>query len=232
MLKRMMAMFVLVSAVGSALPRQAVASDSFSGRITNFTATSVSVRGPEVLTVTLDSRTIFTKLITQKPWQEDTRLNARSLSVGRLVVVHVRDEDPAIARWVQIATDMPSTAAAAPSSASFAPIAAAPVAQVSKSSDLLTAKEVRELIANAKTPADHVRLQKHYLASAARYDAEAAEHTAEAAAYRKNPSFMDSKHPGNPGTASHCDRFAELSRAAAKEARDLAAAHEQMAAAK
>jgi hypothetical protein len=231
MMKRMLAMLVVVAAVGIAVPRQAVASDSFSGRITNYTATSVSVRGQEFLTVAIDSRTIFTKLITQKPWQEDTRLNARALSVGRLVVVHVRDEDPGLARWVQIATDMPSTAAA-PSSASFAPIAAAPVAQAFKSSDLLTAKEARELIANAKTPADHLKLQKHFLAVAAKYDAEAADHTAEAAAYRKNPSFMDSKHPGSPGTAAHCDRFAELSREAAKEARDLASAHEPMAAAK
>jgi hypothetical protein len=231
MMKRMLAMLVVVSAVGIALPRQAVASDSFSGRITNYTATSVSVRGPEVLTVAIDSRTIFTKLITQKPWQEDTRLNARALSVGRLVVVHVRDEDPGVARWVQIATDMPSTAAA-PSSASFAPIAATPVAQALKSSDLLTAKEVRELIANAKTPAEHLKLQKHYLALAAKYEVEANDHVTEAQAYRKNPSFLDSKHPLAPGTASHCDRFAELSRAAAKEARDLAAAHEQMAATK
>ena len=35
-----------------------------------------------------------------------------------------------------------------------------------------------------------------------------------------------------PGTATHCDRFAALDREAAKEARDLASAHEHMAAAK
>jgi hypothetical protein len=232
MMKRMLAVFVVVSAIGIAFPNQAIASRSFKGRISTFNGASLSVKGNEVVTVALDSRTIFTKLITQKPWQEDTRLNARALSVGRLVVVHVRDEDPSVARWVQIATDIPSTAAAAPSSAFFAPAPARPAAQASASSDLLTPKAVSELIATAKTPADHVKLQKHFLALAAKYDAEAADHTAEAAAYRKNPSFMDSKHPIGPGTASHCDRFAELSREEAKEARALASAHERMAAAK
>ena len=102
----------------------------------------------------------------------------------------------------------------------------------STSSDLLTSTQVRELIATARTPADHVTLQKHFLAVAAQYDVDATEHAAEAEAYRNNPSFMDSKHPGNPGTATHCDRFAELDREAAKEARDLASAHEHMATAK
>jgi hypothetical protein len=105
-------------------------------------------------------------------------------------------------------------------------------APASKSSDLLTPTQVRELIATAKTPADHVKLQNHFLAVAAKYDVDATEHAAEAQAYRQNPSFMDSKHPDNPGTATHCDRFAELDREAAKEARELASAHEQMATAR
>jgi hypothetical protein len=33
----------------------------------------------------------------------------------------------------------------------------------------------------------------------------------------------------NPGTAAHCDRFVELDREAAKEARLLASEHEHMA---
>ncbi len=102
-------------------------------------------------------------------------------------------------------------------------------APASTSSDLLTSTQVRELIATARTPADHVKLQNHFLAVAAQYDVDATEHAAEAQAYRQNPSFMDSKHPGNAGTAAHCDRFAELDREAAKEARELASTHEQMA---
>lgn len=101
-----------------------------------------------------------------------------------------------------------------------------------KSSDLLTSTQVKALIATANTPADHTKLQKHFLAVAAKYEANATEHAAEAQAYRKNPSFMESKHPSGPATAAHCDRFAQLHREAAKEARDLASAHEHMAAAK
>jgi hypothetical protein len=60
-------------------------------------------------------------------------------------------------------------------------------AQTTKSSDLLTSKQVKELVTNAKTPADHVKLQKHFLALAAKYEAEAADHVELAGAYRKNP---------------------------------------------
>jgi hypothetical protein len=102
----------------------------------------------------------------------------------------------------------------------------------SKSSDLLTSKQVKELIATAKTPAEHVKLQKHFLALAAKYEVDATEHAAEAQAYRKNPTFMETKNPAAVGTIGHCDRFAELNREAAKEARDLASVHEHMAAAK
>ena len=109
---------------------------------------------------------------------------------------------------------------------------AATAAQARKSTDLLTSKQVKELVATAKTPADHLKLSKHFTALAAKYEAQANEHAAEAQAYRKNPTFMDSKNPGGPGTAAHCDRFAELTLQAAKEARELASAHEHMAAAK
>jgi len=120
-------------------------------------------------------------------------------------------------------------AAVTPSSASSAQAPAVPPAS---KSDLLTAKQVRTLIATATTPADHLKLQKHFLALAARYEADANEHAADAAAYRKNPNFAESKNPAGPGTAAHCDRFAELDRQSAKESRDLAAAHEHMAMAK
>ena len=97
MLKRMLLLLVLVSAVGIALPSKAVASKSVVGRITGYSATSLSVRDREVFTATLDSRTTYTKLITQKPWQEDTRLSAEALRVGRFVAVHVRKDNPNVA---------------------------------------------------------------------------------------------------------------------------------------
>jgi hypothetical protein len=234
MLNRMLLMLVLVSAVGIVLPSKAgAASRDIVGRVTDYNGTSLSVRDREVLTVTLDSRTTYTKLITQKPWQEDTRLSARALSVGRFVAVHVRTDDPTVAEWVQIATDRRTVAlAAAPSSALSAATPSPLAAPTSNSGDLLTSKQVTELIATANTAADHVKLQAHFLALAAKRDADANAHAAEAQAYRKNPSFMESKNPVGPGTATHCDRFAELDREAAKEARDLASSHGYMAAAK
>ena len=111
-------------------------------------------------------------------------------------------------------------------------VVAASAAQARKSTDLLTSKQVQELVATANTPADHLKLSKHFAALAAKYEADANEHEAEAQAYHKNPTFMESKNPSGPGTAAHCERFAELARQAAKEARDLASAHEHMAAAK
>ena len=94
---------------------------------------------------------------------------------------------------------------------------AAAAAQARKSTDLLTSTQVKELVAAAKTPADHLKLSKHFTALAAKYEDQANEHEAD---------------PSGPGTAAHCDRFAELTRQAAKEARELASAHEHMAAAK
>jgi len=114
MLNRMRLVLVLVSAVGIVLPSKAgAASKDIVGRITDYNGTSLSLRDKEVLTVTLDRRTTYTKLITQKPWQEDTRLSARALGVGRFVAVHVRTDDPTVAEWVQIATDRRPVALAA-----------------------------------------------------------------------------------------------------------------------
>ena len=156
-MKRMLLLLVLVSVVGIALPPKAVASKTIVGRITGYSATSLSVRDKEILTVTLDDRTTYTKLITQKPWQEDTRLSAAALGTGRFVAVHVRKDNPSVADWVQIATDMRSVAgAAAPTPAFFAPQAgaSAPTASKPRSSDLLTSKEVAAM---HKQPAELTR---------------------------------------------------------------------------
>ena len=100
----------------------------------------------------------------------------------------------------------------------------------SKSKDLLPSKQVQELVANAKTPADHTKLQKHFLALAAQYDGEVAEHAALAQAYRK--PHVGRLMPGSyPGKAEHCDRLTQTLRDAAKEVRELAAEHGQMASA-
>ena len=98
-----------------------------------------------------------------------------------------------------------------------------------KSSDLLPAKQVRQLVATATTPADHTALAKHFAALAEKYEADTAAHRALAAAYRKRPTASETKRPGTPDTAAHCERFATSAANAAQEARELAAAHERMA---
>lgn len=100
---------------------------------------------------------------------------------------------------------------------------------VAKSPDLLAASEVRALVANAKTPADHLRLSRHFSALAEKYTTDASEHKALAAVYRKAPTASETKRPMAPDTAAHCDRFARLASEAASEARDMAKAHERMA---
>jgi hypothetical protein len=110
-----------------------------------------------------------------------------------------------------------------------APGSAATAAPVLQAGDILSEKALTDLIANAKTPADHKKIARHYTAYAAKNDADAAEHVAEAKAYRKAPTASESKRPAGPDTAVHCDRLADLSREIAKTARELARYHEGMA---
>jgi hypothetical protein len=93
----------------------------------------------------------------------------------------------------------------------------------------LKSSEVKALVANANTPADHMKLAHHYAAMAVKHDAEAQEHEVLAAEYTKNAQLGASKHPMAPNTAEHCKFFAEHCRNAAKEMRAMAAAHEEMA---
>ncbi len=105
-MKRVLLFVVLVLMIGIALPHKVNAGRGATGRVTHVTATSISVQDNEVVTFSLDSRTHYSKWITQKPWQEDTRLTAASLRTGGLVAVHPRSDDASVADWVQIATDL------------------------------------------------------------------------------------------------------------------------------
>ena len=104
-MKRILFTASVVVALVFALEANA-ASKTTLGRVTSYNATSISVLDKEVVTFGLDEHTTYTKLVTQKPWQESTRLDASALAPDRLVVVHVRGNDPHMADWVQIATDM------------------------------------------------------------------------------------------------------------------------------
>lgn len=98
-----------------------------------------------------------------------------------------------------------------------------------ESSDRLTKKEVKALVATAKTPEDHLKLARHFRQQADTLEAEAKEHDELALEYRKNPSPMAMKMPMSGRSAEHCEYFARSAREAAKAARELAASHEEMA---
>jgi hypothetical protein len=54
---------------------------------------------------------------------------------------------------------------------------------------------VKALVVAAKTPADHMKLARHYAAIAEKHEADATEHEALAAEYTRNPRIGSSKHP-------------------------------------
>lgn len=117
-------------------------------------------------------------------------------------------------------------AAGAPKTDSMAPMThgAMPMAEP-RFPDLLVAAKVQELIATAKTSADHMQLGKHFAAEAARYTADANRHAAMAAGYR------GANQRGNlEAAASHCDRLVQQIRDAATAARELGKYHEGLAA--
>ena len=91
--------------------------------------------------------------------------------------------------------------------------AAAVAAQ--QSSDLLTASQVRQLIASAQ-PADHAQLRAHFEALSAKYTADAARHTAMARS-AGNPNRQSGGDP-----AGHHNRLAALAKDSAGITRELA----------
>lgn len=93
----------------------------------------------------------------------------------------------------------------------------------------LSSAQVKKLTATAKTPADHMKLAKHYEAVAAKHEADAKEHEALAEQYSRNPTGHEQKHPMSGQTAGHCKLYAEHCRKAAEAARQMAAAHTGMA---
>ncbi len=94
---------------------------------------------------------------------------------------------------------------------------------------LLGKKQLADLVASAKTAADHRKLAAHYRAVAAKHEAEATEHAELAAKYKSNPTISDMKRPNAPDTASQWLAYAEHCRKAAKTMSEMAAMHEEMA---
>lgn len=92
----------------------------------------------------------------------------------------------------------------------------------------LSKKEVKALIASAKTKQDHLKLAEFYKTEVARLQAEATDHDEMAEMYRKNPTPMAIKHPEAIGEG-HCKEIARRFRESASKAQELASMHEEMA---
>jgi len=93
----------------------------------------------------------------------------------------------------------------------------------------LTHKQLKALIASAKTQGDHQRLGDYRRQEAKRLAAKAKEHEEMATEYENQPALNESKNPGMNQGAIHCRKFAKLDQQEAEEAEALAKLHEQMA---
>lgn len=93
----------------------------------------------------------------------------------------------------------------------------------------ISKRALKEMIAGAKTAADHKAIADYYYAEAAKASAKADEHEQMAAWYRKAGDGVK-KIPYTPGTIDHCERLVKSYKATADELTALAKEHEAMAA--
>lgn len=102
------------------------------------------------------------------------------------------------------------------------------VARADEPSVRMNKKQVKSLIANARTPGDHMRLAAYYRDEATRLKAQQKEHEKEAAEYYKDPA----RHPipKYPTMGQHCRDLAYYYGKGADSALALASSHERMAA--
>ena len=96
-------------------------------------------------------------------------------------------------------------------------------------SSRLSKKELKVLIATARTPAEHRRIATYYQQQASELRGKAKEHEETAAMYQKQPLPYEGKYSYGTVGFSHCRRFADLFAEQAKEAEALASLHEDMA---
>jgi hypothetical protein len=98
-----------------------------------------------------------------------------------------------------------------------------------KNGPAITAKEVKALIATAKTAKEHQRIALYFNQQADQFEVDAKDHDEMMEAYRKNPTTRAEKTPGGVGTIEHCEFLAKSDREMAKASREMAATHEEMA---
>lgn len=93
----------------------------------------------------------------------------------------------------------------------------------------LSPQQLKDLIANPKTKADHELVAQYYDEQAWNYEAGAKLHGELAAFYKRHPERSLSKRPGSPGTYEHCDKLSKELQMAAEDARGLAAEQRDLA---
>src|SRR5438093_676269 len=93
----------------------------------------------------------------------------------------------------------------------------------------ISKRALKEMIAGAKTAADHKAIADYYYTEAVKARAKADEHDQMAAWYRKAGEGVK-KIPYTPGTIDHCERLVKTYKAAEDELTALAKEHEAMAA--
>jgi hypothetical protein len=230
MLKKITTLAVFAAAFGTAVAT--AHADTIAGRVTSFTPTSIAVFDKEVVTVAMNGDTKFTRLINAKPWQADTALTLNAVSVGRYVIVHA---DWGIANWVQVDMDRPlfveygfttfTPIAAVPPAfmteaarhrAEAATLRAAPNASESKRPGSPGTAAHCDRIAARLDKAAGVTAPADVTANPPPAERESAVHRAEARARRAAPNASESKRPGSPDTALHCDRLADALEKAGK----------------
>jgi hypothetical protein len=93
---------------------------------------------------------------------------------------------------------------------------------------VVSRKELKNLIAHAETKADHERIAQYFDAEAAKYEEQAKQHADLAQSYKQTDPGS-TKYPGSMQTFDHCDDLSKSLQKAAKDARELAAEHREMA---
>ena len=92
----------------------------------------------------------------------------------------------------------------------------------------ISKRALQEMIAGAKSAADHKAIADYYYAEAAKAQAKAVEHDEMAGWYRKAGEGVK-KTPYAPGTIDHCERLVNDYKSTAADFTALAKEHEAMA---
>jgi hypothetical protein len=103
------------------------------------------------------------------------------------------------------------------------------LAAAAETSSTLNKKEVKTLLATARTPSDHQKIAAYYHDKARRLSAKALEFSAQADAHATQPATIESKQGISCLSTSHFRHFAKLYAEEAKESETLALQQDQLA---